>query len=280
MRKMKKNFKNEKRHSSKNNDRRRPNAREEKPTVRTDEEIEENFVFGHHAVVEALKQGRGNKLFVSEDARGDKIDELKEVAREQSVPIKWVPKQKLDQMSNQGVHQGLILAITPYEYLSLPELMAQSKENPFYLILDNLEDPHNFGSILRTADASGVDGIIIPKHRAVGITPVVVKTSTGAVEHVPVARVTNIHQAIKELKEKGFWIFGTDMKGTSYSKWNAQGSIALIIGNEGRGMSEGLKKEVDEMLTIPMVGHVQSLNASVAAGLLMYEAFRQRGDSL
>jgi 23S rRNA (guanosine2251-2'-O)-methyltransferase len=183
-------------------------------------------------------------------------------------------------MSNQGVHQGLILAITPYEYLSLPELMAQSKENPFYLILDNLEDPHNFGSILRTADASGVDGIIIPKHRAVGITPVVVKTSTGAVEHVPVARVTNIHQAIKELKEKGFWIFGTDMKGTSYSKWNAQGSIALIIGNEGRGMSEGLKKEVDEMLTIPMVGHVQSLNASVAAGLLMYEAFRQRGDSL
>lgn len=277
---MKKNFKNEKRRNPKNNDRRRPNAREEKPTVRTDEEIEENFVFGHHAVVEALKQGRGNKLFVSEDARGDKIDELKEIAREQSVPIKWVPKQKLDQMSNQGVHQGLILAITPYEYLSLSELMAQSKENPFYLILDNLEDPHNFGSILRTADASGVDGIIIPKHRAVGITPVVVKTSTGAVEHVPVARVTNIHQAIKELKEKGFWIFGTDMQGIPYSKWNAQGSIALIIGNEGRGMSEGLKKEVDEMLTIPMVGHVQSLNASVAAGLLMYEAFRQRGDSL
>lgn len=277
---MKKNFKNEKRRNPKNNDRRRPNAREEQPTVRTDEEIEENFVFGHHAVVEALKQGRGNKLFVSEDARGDKIDELKEIAREQSVPIKWVPKQKLDQMSNKGVHQGLILAITPYEYLSLSELMAQSKENPFYLILDNLEDPHNFGSILRTADASGVDGIIIPKHRAVGITPVVVKTSTGAVEHVPVARVTNIHQAIKELKEKGFWIFGTDMQGTPYSKWNAQGSIALIIGNEGRGMSEGLKKEVDEMLTIPMVGHVQSLNASVAAGLLMYEAFRQRGDSL
>lgn len=251
---------------------------EDKPTVRTDEEVAENFVFGHHAVMEALKQGRGNKLFASEDARGEKIDELKELAREQAVPVKWVPKQKLDQMSNQGVHQGLILAITPYEYLSLPELMDQSKENPFYLILDNLEDPHNFGSILRTADASGVDGIIIPKHRAVGITPVVVKTSTGAVEHVPVARVTNLHQAITELKSKGFWIFGTDMNGTSYTKWNAQGSIALIIGNEGRGMSEGLKKDVDEMLTIPMTGHVQSLNASVAAGLLMYEAFRQRGN--
>ncbi|MGX7195888.1 23S rRNA (guanosine(2251)-2'-O)-methyltransferase RlmB [Enterococcus olivae] len=257
--------------------RRQKTPREDKANVRTQEEIEENFVFGHHAVMEALKQGRGNKLFASEDARGEKIDELKVLASELSVPIKWVPKQKLDTMSNQGVHQGLILAITPYEYLTLSELLDQSKENPFYLLLDNLEDPHNFGSILRTADASGVDGVIIPKHRAVGITPVVVKTSTGAVEHVPVARVTNLNQAIKELKAKGFWIFGTDMEGTTYSKWNAQGSIALIIGNEGRGMSEGLKKEVDEMLTIPMTGHVQSLNASVAAGLLMYEAFRQRG---
>lgn len=257
--------------------RRQKTPRADKANVRTQEEIEENFVFGHHAVMEALKQGRGNKLFASEDARGEKIDELKVLASELSVPIKWVPKQKLDTMSNQGVHQGLILAITPYEYLTLSELLDQSKENPFYLLLDNLEDPHNFGSILRTADASGVDGVIIPKHRAVGITPVVVKTSTGAVEHVPVARVTNLNQAIKELKAKGFWIFGTDMEGTTYSKWNAQGSIALIIGNEGRGMSEGLKKEVDEMLTIPMTGHVQSLNASVAAGLLMYEAFRQRG---
>ncbi len=274
---MKKGFNNDKR-QNKPDKRRGKNPREDKPTVRTQEEIEENFVFGHHAVVEALKQGRGNKLFAAEDARGEKIEELKELAREQAVPIKWVPKQKLDTMSNQGVHQGLILAITPYEYLTLPELMEQSKENPFYLILDSIEDPHNFGSMLRTADASGVDGIIIPKHRAVGITPVVVKTSTGAVEHVPVARVTNLNQAIKELKEQGFWIFGTDMNGTTYTKWNAQGSIALIIGNEGRGMSEGLKKEVDEMLTIPMTGHVQSLNASVAAGLLMYEAYRQRAE--
>ena len=274
---MRKGFNNDKR-QNKPDKRREKNPREDKPTVRTQEEIEENFVFGHHAVVEALKQGRGNKLFAAEDARGEKIEELKELAREQAVPIKWVPKQKLDTMSNQGVHQGLILAITPYEYLTLPELMEQSKENPFYLILDSIEDPHNFGSMLRTADASGVDGIIIPKHRAVGITPVVVKTSTGAVEHVPVARVTNLNQAIKELKEQGFWIFGTDMNGTTYTKWNAQGSIALIIGNEGRGMSEGLKKEVDEMLTIPMTGHVQSLNASVAAGLLMYEAYRQRAE--
>lgn len=198
------------------------------------------------------------------------------MAREQAVPVKWVPKQKLDKMSDQGVHQGMILAITPYQYLTLDELLAQTKEQPLYLILDNLEDPHNFGSIMRTADASGVDGIIIPKHRAVGITPIVVKTSTGAVEHIPVARVTNLTQAVQQLKKAGFWIFGTDMSGSDYRTWNAQGAVGLIIGNEGRGMGEGLKKEVDQMLTIPMTGHVQSLNASVAAGLLMYQAFTSR----
>ncbi|MEB8416769.1 23S rRNA (guanosine(2251)-2'-O)-methyltransferase RlmB [Enterococcus casseliflavus] len=240
------------------------------------EAIEDNFVFGYHAVAEALKEGRGNKLFLSEEARGEKIDRLKEMAREQAVPVKWVPKQKLDKMSDQGVHQGMILAITPYQYLTLDELLAQTKEQPLYLILDNLEDPHNFGSIMRTADASGVDGIIIPKHRAVGITPIVVKTSTGAVEHIPVARVTNLTQAVQQLKKAGFWIFGTDMSGSDYRTWNAQGAVGLIIGNEGRGMGEGLKKEVDQMLTIPMTGHVQSLNASVAAGLLMYQAFTSR----
>ena len=188
-------------------------------------------------------------------------------------------KAKLDTLSDHGVHQGIVLAITPYEYLSLDQLLIQAKEKtetPFFLILDSIEDPHNFGSILRTADASGVDGVIIPKHRAVGITPIVTKTSTGAVEHVPVARVTNLVQSVQQLKGEGFWVFGTDMDGTNFQKWNAQGSIALVIGNEGRGMSPGLKKEMDELLTIPMVGHVQSLNASVAAGLLMYQAFSQR----
>lgn len=254
----------------------RSEARQENRPDRRKEAIEDNFVFGYHAVAEALKEGRGNKLFLSEEARGEKIDRLKEMAREQAVPVKWVPKQKLDTMSDQGVHQGMILAITPYQYLTLDELLAQTKEQPLYLILDNLEDPHNFGSIMRTADASGVDGIIIPKHRAVGITPIVVKTSTGAVEHIPVARVTNLTQAVQQLKKAGFWIFGTDMSGSDYRTWNAQGAVGLIIGNEGRGMGEGLKKEVDQMLTIPMTGHVQSLNASVAAGLLMYQAFTSR----
>lgn len=243
------------------------------------EEIEDNFVFGNHATIEALQQGRGNKLFLQEDSKSEKVEHLKLLAKENAVPVKWVPKQKLDTMTNHGVHQGIVLAITAYEYLTLDELLDRTKEKtetPFFLILDSIEDPHNFGSILRTADATGVDGIIIPKHRAVGITPVVTKASTGAVEYVPVARVTNLAQSIATLKENSFWIFGTDMKGTDYRKWNTQGAIALIIGNEGRGMSQGLHKEVDELLTIPMSGHVQSLNAGVAAGLLMYEVYRGR----
>ena len=237
----------------------------------------DEFVFGMHATLEAIQQGRGNKLFIQDSLKGEKVQQLKDLAAAHHLPIKWVPKATLDSLSNQAVHQGVVLTITPYEYLSLAQLLDQTKENPFFLILDSLEDPHNFGSILRTADATGVDGVIIPKHRAVGITPIVVKTSTGAVEHVPIARVTNLQQTISQLKEQGFWIFGTDMQGVNYRDWNASGSVALIIGNEGKGMAPGLKKEVDQMLTIPMTGHVQSLNASVAASLLMYEAFFKRG---
>ncbi|MGC6769034.1 23S rRNA (guanosine(2251)-2'-O)-methyltransferase RlmB [Enterococcus sp. LJL128] len=257
--------------------------RREKKTVRVQQSqasVEENngdFIFGYHASLEALENDRGNKLFLQEDISGEKIEKLKETAKTRSVPVKWVPKSKLDTLSDHGVHQGIVLAVTAYEYLSLEQLLEKTETaNPFFLILDSLEDPHNFGSILRTADATGVDGIIIPKHRAVGITSVVVKASTGAVEHVPVARVTNLSQAAADLKTAGFWIFGTDMKGTDYRQWNTEGSIALIIGNEGRGMSKGLYKDVDELLTIPMTGHVQSLNAGVAAGLLMYEVYRGR----
>lgn len=266
------------RRNQRNNDRSKDRRKEKE--LDSIESEENNFVFGHHASVEALQAGRGNKLFMQEDAHGDKIDQLKSLAKEQAVPVKWVPKQKLDTLSDGGVHQGIVLGITPYEYLTLEDLMTKtsSEETPFLLILDSLEDPHNFGSILRTADASGVSGVIIPKHRSVGITPVVTKASTGAVEYVPIARVTNLAQSIKQLKDAGYWIFGTDMTGTDYRQWKVSGPIALIIGNEGKGMSAGLKKEVDEMLTIPMTGHVQSLNAGVAAGLLMYEVFRKRSE--
>lgn len=268
---------NDRRNQRKND---RPKERRKKEEVEVIESEENNFVFGHHATVEALQTGRGNKLFLQEDAHGDKIDQLKSLAKEQAVPVKWVPKQKLDTLSDGGVHQGIVLGITPYEYLTLDDLLVKTAEveAPFLLILDSLEDPHNFGSILRTADASGVSGVIIPKHRSVGITPVVTKASTGAVEYVPIARVTNLAQSIKQLKEAGYWVFGTDMEGTDYRQWKVSGPIALIIGNEGKGMSAGLKKDVDEMLTIPMTGHVQSLNAGVAAGLLMYEVFRKRSE--
>lgn len=276
-------MKNDKKHPFKDKKPQRNQPFKKEPIKRerevSQEEIEDNFVFGNHATIEAIQQGRGNKLFLQEDSKSEKVEHLKQLAKENAVPVKWVPKQKLDTMTNHGVHQGIVLAITAYEYLTLDELLDRTKdktEAPFFLILDSLEDPHNFGSILRTADATGVDGIIIPKHRAVGITPVVTKASTGAVEYIPVARVTNLTQSIATLKENNFWIFGTDMKGTDYRQWNTQGAIALIIGNEGRGMSQGLHKEVDELLTIPMTGHVQSLNAGVAAGLLMYEAYRGR----
>lgn len=256
------------------------NKRTNSKTVeQVDKSENEDFVFGRHMALEAIKSGRGNKLFIQDDLKGDKITQLKETAQNKSVPVKWVPKSKLDNLSDGHNHQGIVLGVTPYEYLDLDELLQQTlakNPEPFFILLDGLEDPHNFGSILRTADATGVDGVIIPKHRAVGITSVVAKTSTGAVEHVPVARVTNLAQSVATLKSQGFWIFGTAMEGGDYRQWNTSGKIALIIGNEGKGMSSLLQKEVDEMLNIPMCGHVQSLNAGVAAGLLMYEVFRNR----
>ena len=170
-----------------------------------------------------------------------------------------------------------------YGVHAVTEALQANTGNKLYIqedlrgkILDGLTDPHNLGSILRTADATNVSGVIIPKHRAVGVTPVVSKTSTGAVEHIPIARVTNLSQTLDKLKEEGFWIFGTDMNGTPSHQWNTAGKLALIIGNEGKGISANIKKQVDEMITIPMNGHVQSLNASVAAAILMYEVFRNR----
>lgn len=238
-----------------------------------------DYVYGYHAAMEAIENERGNKLFLQEDSKGSKINQLKQIAKTQSLPVKWVPKAKLDLLSDHGVHQGIVLAVSAYQYLDLETLLAQTKQKtqmPFFLILDSLEDPHNVGAILRTADATGVDGVVLPKHRAVGMTSVVSKAATGALEHIPVARVTNLTQAVKKLKAAGFWIFGTEMQGTDYRNWQVDGAIGLIIGNEGRGISEGLRKEVDESLTIPMIGHVQSLNASVAAGVMMYEVLRKR----
>lgn len=237
-----------------------------------------DIVYGVHAVTEALEANTGNKLYIQEDLRSKHVENIKELATQKKVAISWTPKKALQEMTNGAVHQGFVLRVAAFSYADLTDILkkAHQKENPLLLILDGLTDPHNLGSILRTADATAVTGVIIPKHRAVGVTPVVAKTATGALEHVPIARVTNLSQTLDKLKKEGFWIFGTDMEGTPSYKWNTSGKLALIIGNEGKGISANLKKQVDEMITIPMKGHVQSLNASVAAAILMYEVFRNR----
>ena len=226
-----------------------------------------DIVYGVHAVTEALAANTGNKLYIQDDLRGKKVDKIKDLAAEKKVSISWTPKKTLQEMTDGAVHQGFVLRVAEFAYTDFEVLLkkAEQEDNPLLLILDGLTDPHNLGSILRTADATNVAGVIIPKHRAVGVTPVVAKTSTGAIEHIPIARVTNLSQTLDKL-------------GTPSHKWNTAGKLALIIGNEGKGISSNIKKQVDEMLTIPMNGHVQSLNASVAAAILMYEVFRNRVD--
>ena len=246
--------------------------------MKTTKELSLDIVYGVHAVTESLEANTGNKLYIQDDLRGKNVDAIKALAAEKKVSISWTPKKTLSDMTGGAVHQGFVLRVSEFAYSDLSVIMdkAEQEENPLVLILDGLNDPHNFGSILRTADATQVTGVIIPKHRAVGVTPVVAKTSTGAVEHIPIARVTNLSQTLDKLKEVGFWVFGTDMDGTPSHKWNTAGKVALIIGNEGKGISANIKKQVDEMITIPMSGHVQSLNASVAAAVLMYEVYRNR----
>ncbi|KRN28274.1 23S rRNA (guanosine(2251)-2'-O)-methyltransferase RlmB [Liquorilactobacillus mali] len=240
------------------------------------------FVIGRHPATETLKSNQDiNKVFVQEELKSDAIRDIITLAQKKKIIVSKVPKSKLDLLSDGQNHQGVVVAIAAYKYAEIDDLFkaaAIKNEDPFFLILDGIEDPHNLGSIMRTADAAGVHGIIIPKRRAVQLTSTVAKTSTGAIEHVPVARVTNLVQLVKELKKKNVWVFGTDMNGTDFRKWNATGAVALVIGNEGKGISPLLKKECDEMLTIPMIGHVQSLNASVAASLLIYQGFSSRGN--
>ncbi|BAX73516.1 23S rRNA (guanosine(2251)-2'-O)-methyltransferase RlmB [Leuconostoc mesenteroides] len=245
-----------------------------KPTESTE------FVYGHHASVESLKSTQEiNKVWLQTGLQDKIRNEITQLAKKKKLVIQQAPKSKLDELTDGGNHQGVVLSVAAFEYASIDDLFEQADkkgEAPFFVILDGIEDPHNLGSILRTADAAGVHGIIIPKRRAVQLTATVAKTSTGAIEHVPVARVTNLVNIVEELKKRNIWVFGTDMAGDDYRRWDANGAVALIIGNEGRGISPLLKKKVDGMVTIPMVGHVQSLNASVAASLLIYQGYNSR----
>ncbi|MBP3038126.1 23S rRNA (guanosine(2251)-2'-O)-methyltransferase RlmB [Bacillaceae bacterium Marseille-Q3522] len=239
-----------------------------------------DFITGKNAVIEALKTHREiNKIYIAEGADRTSLQQLLHLAKKENAFIQYVPKKKLDSIAG-GNHQGIVAQVAAYQYAEIEDLFqnaSKKKELPFFLLLDEIEDPHNLGSIMRTADAAGVHGIIIPKRRSVGLTTTVAKTSTGAIEHVPVVRVTNMARTIDELKERGVWIAGTDAKGTDdYRNIDGKIPLGLVIGSEGYGMGRLVKEKCDFLLRLPMVGHVTSLNASVAAALLMYEVFRKR----
>ena len=243
---------------------------------------DKDFVFGRHAGLDYLKTQDAdhiNKIFLQQGIKENFANQVFTLAKQKGLIVQTVPKNKLDRLVQGENHQGLVLTVASFEYADLDQLLDQldhSNHEPFLLMLDSIEDPHNLGSILRTADATGVDGIIIPKRRATGLTSVVAKTSTGAIDYVPVARVNNLVQTAKILKKRGYWLFGTDMEGTDYRLWNSNGKTVLVIGNEGKGISRLLKEQMDQMLTLPMVGHVQSLNASVATGVLLYQMLNSR----
>jgi len=238
------------------------------------------WIIGKNPVLEALRAERDiNKIWIAEGSNKGQMQQVIQLAKQAGVIVQYVPKQKLDQTVS-GNHQGVAASVAAYQYAELEDLFqaaANKNEDPFFLILDEIEDPHNLGSILRTADASGVHGVIIPKRRAVGLTAAVAKASTGAIEHVPVARVTNLARTIEELKEKGVWIVGTDAKGKQdFRQMDGTMPLAIVIGSEGKGIGRLISEKCDFLVRLPMAGKVTSLNASVAASLLMYEVYRKR----
>ncbi|WP_044340510.1 23S rRNA (guanosine(2251)-2'-O)-methyltransferase RlmB [Rossellomorea aquimaris] len=242
--------------------------------------MSKDFIGGRNPVMEALKSGRDiNKIWIAEGSQKGSIQQIVGLAKESNVMVQYVPKKKIEQMVPEN-HQGVVASVAAYQYAEIDDLFHRAKqkgEDPFILILDELEDPHNLGSIMRTADAAGAHGIIIPKRRAVGLTSTVAKASTGAIEHIPVARVTNLSRAVDELKERGVWVAGTDAKGKQdFRQLDGTLPIGLIIGSEGKGMSRILRDKCDFLVQLPMIGHVTSLNASVAASILMYEVYRKR----
>lgn len=242
--------------------------------------MSEDYIMGKNPIIEALKAERDiHKILIAEGSLRGQMLEITQMAKEAHVIVQFVPKKKLDGMI-EGNHQGVIAQVAAYQYAELDDLFAlaaKRNEDPFFLLLDEIEDPHNLGSIMRTADATGAHGIIIPKRRAVGLTATVAKLSTGAIEHIPVVRVTNMSRTIDELKEKGVWIAGTDAKGKSdYRQLDGTMPLGLVIGSEGKGMGRLIRDKCDFLVQLPMAGHVTSLNASVAAALLMYEIYRKR----
>ena len=235
---------------------------------------------GRNAVLEAFRSGKCvDKLFILDGCQDGPVRTIAREARKTDTIINYVSKERLDQLSETHAHQGVIAQVAAYDYSTVDEILARAEEKgeaPFLIILDNVEDPHNLGAIIRTANLAGAHGVIIPKRRAVGLTSTVAKTSAGAINYTPVAKVTNIVRTIEELKEKGIWFVCADMGGESMYKLNLTGPMGLVIGNEGEGVSRLVREACDFTASIPMKGDIDSLNASVAAGVLAYEIVRQR----
>lgn len=239
-----------------------------------------DVIAGRNPVSEAIRSGRPiDKILV---ARGEKTGAVVGIlakAREKQIPVKEADRVKLDFLSGSAPHQGIIALAAAKEYSTVEDILAYAAEKgepPFLVILDELEDPHNLGAIIRTAECAGAHGVIIPKRRSVGLSYTVGKASAGAVEYMRVARVTNIASLLDDLKKQGVWIYGADMNGTDYTRCDMSGACALVIGNEGKGMARLVREKCDVIVSLPMKGHINSLNASVAAGILMYHALKSR----
>ena len=240
----------------------------------------ENMIEGRNAVLEAFRSGKPvDKLFVLDGCQDGPVRTIVREAKKHDTLIQFVEKERLSQMSETGRHQGVIASVAAYEYAEVEDMLKLSEEkgeDPFIILLDNIEDPHNLGAIIRTANLAGAHGVIIPKRRAAGLTATVAKTSAGALNYTPVAKVTNLVRTMEELKEKGLWFVCADMGGTTMYDLNLKGPIGLVIGNEGEGVSRLVRENCDFVASIPMKGDIDSLNASVAAGVLAYEIVRQR----
>ncbi|MCF2541704.1 MAG: 23S rRNA (guanosine(2251)-2'-O)-methyltransferase RlmB [Oliverpabstia intestinalis] len=241
----------------------------------------ENKIEGRNAVLEALRAGKPiDKLYVLDGCPDGPVRTIIREAKKGDTIINFVKKERLDQLSETGHHQGVIAMAASYEYATVEDILEKAREKgeaPFIFVLDNIEDPHNLGAMIRTANLAGAHGVIIPKRRAVGLTPTVARTSAGAINYTPVAKVTNLKQTMEQLKKEGMWFVCADMDGTPYYQMDLKGPMGLVIGNEGEGVSRLIKETCDFVASIPMKGDIDSLNASVAAGVLAFEIARQRG---
>lgn len=245
--------------------------------------VEDQYIVGRNPVLEILKTDRQiDKLYIQKGELQGSINKIIGMAKDKNIHIQEVDKKRLDQLSEGNVHQGVVALVGSYNYATIDDILEKAKtknQSPFVIILDEIEDPHNLGAIIRTAECAGVHGVIIPKRRSALINQTVYRSSAGAVEHMLVAKVNNINNTIKELKDKGMWIYGADMDGESfYFDTKLDGAIALVIGNEGNGLSRLVKENCDVIVKIPMSGKISSLNASNAAAILIYEVVRQGYD--